>query len=204
MTIDEMAAVMDVLEIAYPAFYAKQDTETKFNAMELWAVMFADEPLELVLMAVKAFIASDTKGFPPNIGHIKGIIGKLTQPKELEMTELEAWNIVRRAIRGASMADCTRKMQPDGTMGPPTAVVQFNALPEILQRLVGDPQQLAMWEDLPGKQIDTVIQSNFMRSWRARAAHEKEMLALPADIRNNMQTLAAGMSVQLLEGGESG
>lgn len=199
MTIDEMAEVMDVLEIAYPAFYAKQDEDAKFKAAELWAVMFADEPWEMVAMAVKAFIASDTKGFPPNIGQIKGIIGKMTMPKTLEMTELEAWTLVRKAIKGASMADWSRRMLPDMTMGPPSAVVQFEQLPPLLRQLVGDPRQLALWEELPDNEINTIIQSNFMRSWRSRVSHEKEMLALPADIRTNMQTLAACMSVPLLE-----
>ncbi len=132
MTIDEMAEIMDVMEIAYPAFYARQDESAKLKAMELWATMFADEPAQMVAMAVKAFIASDTKGFPPGIGQIKTIIGKMTMPKELEMTELEAWTKVRRAIRGASMADWSRKLGPDG-IGPPSAVVAFEALPELLQ-----------------------------------------------------------------------
>lgn len=200
MTINEMAQVMDILSIAYPQFYSKQTDEEKFNAMELWASLFADEPGQMVAMAVKAFITSDDKGFPPSIGQIKGIIGKMTTPAELEMSELEAWNLVRKAIRGASMAEWSRTMLPDGSMSPPSAVVQFNALPEILQRLVGDPAQLAMWEDLPTNQINTVIQSNFMRSWRARASHEKELLALPADIRNGMKQIASTMKMPLLEG----
>lgn len=200
MTIDEMAEVMDVLVIAYPAFYARQDEDTKLKAMELWATTFADDPAQMVAMAVKAFIVSDTKGFPPNIGQIKDIIYKVTMPRELEMSELEAWTLVRRAIRGASMADWSRKLGPDG-IGPPSAVVKFNALPEILQRLVGDPGQLALWEELPDDEINTVIQSNFMRSWRAMVSHEKEMLALPQDIRQGMKTLAAGMKTRLLEGG---
>lgn len=200
MTIDEMAEVMDVLVIAYPAFYARQDEDTKLKAMELWATTFADDPAQMVAMAVKAFIVSDTKGFPPNIGQIKDIIYKVTMPRELEMSELEAWTLVRRAIRGASMADWSRKLGPDG-IGPPSAVVKFNALPEILQRLVGDPGQLALWEELPDDEINTVIQSNFMRSWRAMVSHEKEMLALPQDIRQGMQTLAAGMKTMLMEGG---
>ena len=198
MTIQEMAQIIDILAIEYPQIGSRTDEE-KVNMMKLWASMFADEPGQMVAMAVKAFMASDTKGFPPKIGQIKTIIGKMTMPKELEMSELEAWNLVRRAIRGASMQEWSRTMQPDGTMSPPSAVVQFNRLPKILQQLVGDPKQLALWEELPSDEINTIIQSNFMRSWRARAAHEKEMLALPADIRNNMQTLAAGMSVPLLE-----
>lgn len=192
MTFQEMAQIMDILEIAYPAFYAKQDDDHRMKAMSLWATLFADEPAQLVAMAVKTFIASDTKGFPPNIGQIKGIIGKLTQPKELEMSELEAWTIVRKAIKGASMADWSRTMTPEG-LGPPSAVVNYYRLPKILQQLVGDPNQLALWEELPNNEINTIIQSNFMRSWRARAAHEKEMLALPADVRQQMQLLADGV-----------
>lgn len=197
MTIQEMAQIIDILAIEYPQIGSRTDEE-KVNMMKLWASMFADEPGQMVAMAVKAFMASDTKGFPPKIGQIKTIIGKMTMPKELEMSELEAWTMVRKAIKGASMADWSRTMTEEG-LGPPSAVVNFHKLPKILQQLVGDPKQLALWEELPNDEINTIIQSNFMRSWRARAAHEKEMLALPADIRNNMQTLAAGMSVPLLE-----
>lgn len=199
MTIDEMAGIMDILCYEYSDLDRKTD-EQKLGIMQLWATMFADEPGELVAMAVKAFMASDTKGFSPKIGQIKAIINKMTMPKELEMSELEAWTLVRKAIRGASMADWSRRMTPEG-LGPPSAVTQFYALPKVLQQLVGDPKQLALWEELPNDEINTIIQSNFMRSWRSRTAHEKEMLALPADIRQNMQTLAEGMSTPLLEGG---
>ena len=198
MTIQEMAQIIDILAIEYPQIASRTDEE-KVDMMKLWASMFADEPGQMVAMAVKAFIVSDQKGFPPKIGQIKGIIGKMTMPKTLEMTELEAWTLVRKAIKGASMADWSRRMLPDMTMGPPSAVVQFEQLPPLLRQLVGDPRQLALWEELPDNEINTIIQSNFMRSWRARVSHEKEMLALPADIRTNMQTLAAGMSVPLLE-----
>ena len=59
-------------------------------------------------------------------------------------------------------------------------------LPELLQRIVGSPDQLAEWERVDDDKIDTVIQSNFMRSFRARAANEREYLALPTDIRRAM------------------
>lgn len=191
MTIQEVAQIMDILEIAYPAFYAKQDEKHRVKAAGLWANLFADEPAQMVALAVKSFIASDDKGYPPNIGQIKAIIGKMTMPAELEMSELDAWNLVRRAIHGASMQDWSRSMLPDGTMGPPSAVINFNRLPPILQKLVGDPKQLALWEDLPNDEINTIIQSNFMRSWRARASHEREMLALPAGVRQQMQLIAS-------------
>ena len=57
-------------------------------------------------------------------------------------------------------------------------------LPPILQRVVGGPEQLAAWEQVANEDIDTVIQSNFMRSYRARAQQEREFQALPQDVRD--------------------
>lgn len=199
MTYDETQAIMAVLFDAYPGFYRGTTGEDVDRKTALWAQMFADEPAELVTAAVKAYIAQDRKGFPPHIGAIKDAIVRLTAPPESGMSELEAWNLVRRAIRGASMDDCTRTMR-NGVLGPPSAVEQYEALPEILRRLVGSPRQLADWELLPNDEIDTIIQSNFMRSFRARAEKERELLALPADVRQTMEQIAAGKVLPALDG----
>jgi hypothetical protein len=198
VTREETLAIMGVLKAAYPNYYRDMNRRDAEAVVELWASMFADDPAPVVAMAVKAHIASDTKGFPPHIGAIKAAIGKLTRPQELEMSEMEAWNQVRRAIAGASAADWSRRMQADGSMGKTSAERNFDALPEILQRLVGSPKQLAEWELLPDDEINTIIQSNFMRSFRARVSHEKELLALPADVRDSMQQLAAGKQMPQL------
>lgn len=197
MTIQETAKVMDMLAAAYPQFYRHQTNEEKLGATQLWASMFVDEPVELVEAAVKAHIATDTKGFPPHIGAIKEAIVKLLKPED--MTELEAWGLVRSAISGASMDDSSRVFR-DGVFSPPSAIVNFGKLPPVLQRLVGDPARLAAWNMLPNDELETVVQSNFMRSYRARAAHEREQLALPADIRQTMQQIAE--STRLMIEGE--
>lgn len=188
MTLQETAQIMDVLATAYPQFYRNQSDDERMRGASLWAAMFKDEPVQLVAAAVKAFIAQDTKGFPPAIGIIKNTILRLTTPEE--MTELEAWSLVRRAISGASMDDSSRVFR-NGVFSPPSAVVQFEQLPSILQRLVGDPARLAEWNQVPNDRLETVVQSNFMRSYRARAAHERELLAMPPDVRQVMERLAA-------------
>lgn len=195
----ETLAIMTVLKTAYPGYYRDMKPREAENVVNLWAEMFRDEPAGLVAAAVKAHIAQDRKGFPPHIGAIKDAIVRLTAPPESGMSELEAWNLVRRAIRGASMDECTRTMR-DGVLGPPSAVEQFEALPEILRRLVGSPRQLADWELLPNDEIDTIIQSNFMRSYRARAEKERELLALPADVQQTMEQIAAGKVLPALDG----
>lgn len=200
MNYDETLAIMSVLKAAYPNFYKDMKRGEAEGIVSLWAEMFKDEPAELVAAAVKTHIASDQKGFPPHIGAIKDAIVKLTKPPELDMSEMEAWNLVRRAIHGASMEAWSRKWR-GGVQDPRTsAEVNFEKLPPVLQKIVGSPNQLAEWERLDGQEIDTVLQSNFMRSYRARAAHERELLAMPGDIRSKLGTLTAGMQKPMLEG----
>lgn len=90
--------------------------------MVLWATMFHDDSFDLVSAAVKTFIASDEKGFPPHIGAIKGAIVKLRQPQAL--TEVEAWNIAR------------------GRMSCYATRAEILSLPPVIQRAVGSASQL--------------------------------------------------------------
>ncbi len=137
--------------------------------------MFKDDTYGLVSAAVKTFIASDEKGFPPHIGAIKAAIAKLTQPEAL--TEAEAWNIVRRKMSCyATRAD-------------------FLSLPPVIQRAVGSASQLCQWamtdmESLP------VIQSNFMRSYRAALDAERQRAKIPKDVLAMMEGNKQGMLLE--------
>lgn len=200
MTREETLAIMSVLKAAYPNYYRDMKPRDAESVVALWVEMFKDDSAAVVTAAVKAHIATDTKGFPPHIGAIKEAIVKLTKPPELEMSEMEAWALVRRAIHGASMELWSRKFH-NGVQDPRTsAEVNFEKLPELLQRIVGRPEQLAEWNRVDEDKIDTVIQSNFMRSFRARAANEREYLALPRDVRDAMQALGGRLTLSLEEG----
>lgn len=180
MTREETLAIMSVLKAAYPNFYKDMKRSEADGIVNLWAAMFADEPADLVAVAVKGYIATDVKGFPPHIGAIKTAIVKLKQPEE--MTEFEAWALVGRAI-------C------NGIHG---AREEFDKLPEIIQRLVGSPNQLREWAMMDADTVNSVIASNFQRSYKVRAKSEREQLALPADVRHAVERLASGMSMDAL------
>ena len=183
MTREETLAIMSVLKAAYPNFYKDMKRSEADGIVNLWAAMFADEPADLVAVAVKGYIATDVKGFPPHIGAIKTAIVKLRQPEE--MTEFEAWTLVERAIR-------------NGIYG---AVEEFQKLPEICQRLVGSPNQLKEWAMMDAEAVSSVIASNFQRSYKVRAKTERERLALPGDVRQAVEQIAAGMSMPALTDG---
>ena len=180
MTREQMLALLVVMQAAYPNFYKGMNKAQADAVLDLWATMFADEPPEVVALAVKAHIANDKKGFPPHIGAIKEAIIKLRQPDE--MTEMEAWGYVRKAIS-------------NGIYG---AQKEFDALPPIVQRLVGSPSQLREWAMMDEDVVASVVASNFQRSYKARAANEREMLALPSDVKAAVAQIAAGMTLPAL------
>lgn len=185
MTREETLKIMSVLKAAYTAFYKDMKRSEAEGIVNLWASMFIDDPYEVVAAAVKAHIAKDTKGFPPNIGAIKDAIVQLTKPQELGMSELEAWSRVRKAVS-------------NGIYG---AQKEFDALPPLLQQIVGSPGQLKEWALMDEDVVASVVSSNFQRSYRARAANERELLALPSDVRQTMAQLTGGGMLQLGGGG---
>lgn len=175
MTRAETLAIMSVLKAAYQNFYKDMSRDEAESIVSLWMEMFKDDPAEVVAMAVKAFIASDRKGFPPHIGAIKDSIVKLKTSDEL--TEQEAWELVRRACSNSNYG----------------AKEEFDKLPPVVRRLVGSPNQLREWAMMDSDTLNSVVASNFQRSYKARAASEREYLALPSDVRNAMEQLSGAM-----------
>ena len=176
----ETMKILSVLRGAYPAFYRDTSRQEAEAIVNLWTEMFADEDYRLVGAAVKSLIVADSKGFPPVIGQVKEYIRKLTAPKE--MTESEAWALVSKAIR-------------NGIWG---AKEEFAALPPQIQRIVGSPEQLTDWAKMDSDSVNSVVASNFQRSYRAKVKVDKEYAALPSDVKaaigglSNMMRLEAG------------
>lgn len=71
MTQGETLKIMAVLQATYPNFYRGMTRQDAEGVVALWADMFAEDSYNAVAAAVKAFIASDIKGFPPVVGQIK-------------------------------------------------------------------------------------------------------------------------------------
>lgn len=168
MTREDTIKILSVLRGAYPAFYRDITKQEAESTIALWESMFDEEPYELVAAAVKAFISGDAKGFPPAIGQIKERIRQITQPEE--MTEQEAWALVSKALRNSTYG----------------SEEEFAKLPPEIQCVVHDPGQLRQWAMSPADEVETVIASNFMRSFRAKQKASKEFMALPTSVKQLM------------------
>jgi hypothetical protein len=171
MTREETKAIMAILRAGYPNFYRNMTKEDATNAINLWATMFAEEPAQIVTEAVKSLMCS--LKFPPTIADVKEKIELLTQPEQL--TEMEAWNLVKKAMNTSDF------------------VKSFQELPPIIRRIVGSASQLKEWAYTEGDM--SVISSNFMRSYRARVAHERELVRLPQSAKEMIAGVAEGMKM---------
>lgn len=171
MTREETKAIMAILRAGYPNFYRNMTREDATNAINLWATIFENEPAQIVTEAVKSLMCS--LKFPPTIADVKEKIELLTQPEQL--TEMEAWNLVKKAMNTSDF------------------VKSFQELPPTIRRIVGSVSQLKEWAYTEGD--ISVISSNFMRSYRARAAHEHELARLPQSAKEMITELAEGMKM---------
>ncbi|WP_024834123.1 replicative helicase loader/inhibitor [Ruminiclostridium josui] len=188
MTMQETAAIMTILETAYPRFYANKTAKEKQEALNLWATLFADDNAKIVTEAVKSVIC--TLEFPPTLADIKKKIAQLTQPQTL--SEMEAWELVLKSIKCANYRT--------GPNEKSKAQEMFENLPEICQQLVGSPNQLREWANIDIDVLSTVVQSNFIKSYRIKAQQIKEYSMLPESTKKLISDLSKKM---LAEGGES-
>ena len=172
MTIENIGEMLTLLESAYGKSKVYADAP-KEKVLVLWETMFKDDDPAEVAIAVKDCIA--TLQFPPKIADIKSRIAK--QRIAGQMTEMEAWARVVDAINHA--------------YGKEDADKQFFQLPAILQKVVGSPSQLRGWRSVDEAQLQTVVMSAFLKSYRELAQREATFHALPPDIQQQNDWMVA-------------
>ena len=183
MTKQEVVKIMAVLKAAYPSYYRDMRREEAEGIVNLWTEMFEGDDYGMVAAAVKAHIASDAKGYPPHIGAIKDALYKLQQPEA--MSEMEAWNLIVNALRKSGY----------------NSKEEFEKLPPVIQGIIGSPSTLLEWCMMDTSQLQTVVQSNFMRSYKARAQYDRDYAMLPPGVKDTVAVLADKMALPQSEGG---
>ena len=161
MTREETVKIIRIMVDSYPNYKPNDISET----VDVWQMMLSDYDYNLVAMALKAYILSDTSGFAPSIGQLINKLHEVQSPQELN--EMEAWLLVGKALR-------------NGTYG---AVEEFNKLPPLVQKAVGSPDNLRNWAQTDSESIENVVQSNFMRTYRTVVNRAKEYRKMPKDIQ---------------------
>lgn len=174
----ETAQILAILKEYYPRDFVSTDLQTK---VEAWYLILKDYDYTLTQNAVLAFVTSDTEGFMPTVGQIIEKIKSLSNPKG-DMTEVEAWALVYKAICNSAY----------------NSIEEFEKLPDVVKRAVGNADVLKSWSMLSLDEVNTVIQSNFMRSYKSSHTQQKQIDALPNSTKQYVNQLADKMSIGLL------
>lgn len=162
MTEEKVGELLMTIQAYYPN-YNPPDKKITLNA---WYIMLAEYPEELVLQALRACIVTNTSGFAPDVGQIISKIQTISQPQELD--GMTAWGLVSKALR-------------NGTYG---AVEEFNKLPPLVRQAVGIPDNLKNWATSDYQTIETVIQSNFLRTYETAVKRANEINRMPDNIKS--------------------
>lgn len=178
MTRKETAAALAILKAAYPHSFkgmTKPDAEATLN---LWSRQFADDDPTLVSAAIDRLIATRTAGYSPTVGEVKEQLAKLSSADAPD--EAEAWAYVSMACR-------------NGLYG---AEEEFSKLPPAVQNAVGSPEQLRQWAMMDSGTVESVVASNFRKSYAARQTREKELAKLPQSVRNLINGVSEVMRLE--------
>ncbi len=161
MTREEIVKIIRIMCDCYPNYKPNNLSET----VDVWNMMLEEYNYSQISMALKAYVHSDTSGFAPSIGQLIGKIQTISQPQELD--GMTAWGLVSKALR-------------NGTYG---AVEEFNKLPPLVRQAVGMPGNLKNWATSDYQTIETVIQSNFLRTYETVVKRANEINRMPDNIQ---------------------
>lgn len=162
MVREETVKIIRIMCDCYPNYKPNNLSET----VDVWNMMLNNYSYEQVSVALKAYVFSDTSGFAPSIGQLIGKIQIISQPQELE--GMAAWGLVSKALR-------------NGTYG---AVEEFNKLPPLVRQAVGMPDNLKNWATSDYQTVETVIQSNFLRTYETVVKRANEINRMPDNIKS--------------------
>ena len=169
MTREETVKIIRIMVDSYPNYKPNDISET----VDVWQMMLSDYDYNLVAMALKAYILSDTSGFAPSIGQLVDKMKSITSPQELN--EMEAWSLVCDALQNSGY----------------NYAEEYAKLPPLVQKAVGLPTQLQTWALTENLNKD-VVGSNFMRCYRIEVERQNEISKMPQNVREMLESISNG------------
>ena len=174
MTRDETKELLMTIQAAYPNFNVKPEQMT--FTINAWYMMLEEYPVEVINGALQIYVKTNNTGFAPSISQL---IGCIHEPKKIDqLTEGEAWALVKKAIRD----------------GGYHAQERFDELPPLVQRAVGGASMIHQWALTDSDEVNTVIMSNFQRTYKALLSKQEFNDKVPSRISELVKGLAEQVS----------
>lgn len=156
-----MVRFLALMAEMYPTFLNGRNETT---TLDIWAALAEDETLAEMTDALMTYACRDDKGFPPPIGMLKKLVW---QQRNENISEQIAWEMVKAQFSGSS--------------AHPTE--NFAKLPQVVQKCVGTPSTLMKWGQMEEGELESVIASQFRRSYRDAVQQKRDMDVLPNSLR---------------------
>lgn len=170
MTRNEAVKVIRAMKATYPKYYAGMNQQDIEGMLDVWAALFADYSLSTVMAGLQAYIVNDEKGFPPAPGQVIAMIR--TASKKSEMSALEAWAMVRKAVQNSNYH----------------AEEEYDRLPETAKKAVGGAANLREMAMMDIDTFESVEQSHFIRAYNAVVKRQQAVDNIPSSVRNVIQS----------------
>ena len=168
MTKNETLRILAIIKVAYPNSFTKMTNQDIEMLTNLWTMQFKEYEYELVMGAINTIIASDLTQFMPTIARVKQVCSELCSTNQI--SEYEAWNSVKQALSNSIY----------------NAKDEFEKLPEICKEIVGNARQLREWCLLDTNELDTVVHSNFLKSFRSLSEHQRQQNLIPLTVKEKL------------------
>lgn len=151
MTREQTVDLVRSLVSIYPNWKPENLTET----VNAWQWALEEYPAPAVKAALQIYVKTNNTGFAPSVSQI---IGSMYAPKKNDqLTEGEAWALVKKAVSDGNYHSEER----------------FNELPPLVQRAVGNSSMIHYWAGCDADDVNTVIMSNFQRTYKALLAKQE-------------------------------
>lgn len=164
MTREETKKIIMVIMSVYPNW---KPNDLSFT-VDAWYLMLQDESYGEMSAALASYIKGSDSAFAPSIGQLMQQLTYLKQQAsgQKELTEVEAWNMVYKAI-------CNSNYNSDS---------EFDKLPDDVKRAVGSPAQLREWAQTDVDQLNVTDKNAFFRSYRVAKENAKREVKLEKDL----------------------
>lgn len=174
MTISEFSKIVAALKTVYtsPGFIPNE------QALDMWyRLVGKNNDYQTISVAAQMYMT--TGKFPPTPADILECASKL-KAESSYLSEQEAWATVAKACTNGEWIEGGYSYQKN-----------FDRLPKILQKAVGTPETLRNWSQVDMATMQTVVQSNFLRSYRAALEARKEIDKYPPKLQEMIRAAGA-------------
>lgn len=161
LTIEEFRTLLKGMKAAFPDdwFVPSEDSAST------WYRHLNDLPYRALSPGISKIIMTFKK--PPTVADIREAALEFI-PTKKQLGEQEAWALVRKAVSNSNYH----------------SQEEFDRLPDVIQKAVGAPRNLAEWAVMDIDTFESVQQSQFLRAFRAAEARQREVHLLSPAIQN--------------------